>query len=232
MCRVMDLWHKHEVEAVLQKLLSNPDALTPLPTAYFVALLSALSTFPVPKELTLRLTASFLDRAETGDVTATPEQWAEMLCATRSLDQPFFERITPRLLQQLLPHLKGLSDRMLLRTLESLAKAPPKETPGASFVNSPVEQAPLAFNEVVTEVVKSGKWDLQKVMSAFSCLGRLGWYNESAVAEVLRFLMNAPFLEPHAPLLLPLVQACSNLHVHHAPLLHKAATEGRVSQKL
>lgn len=28
--------------------------------------------------------------------------------------------------------------------------------------SSPVEQAPFAFNEVLAEVVASGKWDLQK----------------------------------------------------------------------
>ncbi|CAL1151996.1 unnamed protein product [Cladocopium goreaui] len=143
-----------------------------------------MTSFPIPKDLPLRLVASFLDRCELGEATAQPDQWAEMLCAARPLDEPFFERITPRLLQQLLPHLQGLSHDRLLKVLDSLAKAPPKESPGTSFASSPVEQAPFAFNEVVAEVVASGKWDLQKVMAAFSCLGRLGWYNEHTVAEV------------------------------------------------
>ncbi|CAK9029531.1 Hypothetical protein SCF082_LOCUS18829 [Durusdinium trenchii] len=157
MCRVMDLWYKHEVEAVLRKLLSNPEALTPLPTAYFAGLLSALSSFPVPKDLPLRLTAAFLDRSELGEVVATPEQWATMLCSLRHLDEPFFERITPRLLQQLLPHLQGLSDGTLLRVLDALAKAPPKESPESSSVNSPLEQAPAAFNAAIAEATVGGR---------------------------------------------------------------------------
>eukprot|EP00913_Durusdinium_trenchii_P009960 g9347.t1 len=158
MCRVMDLWH------LGGKNRQRRDA-------YRIGSGSR-------KDLPLRLTAAFLDRSELGEVVATPEQWATMLCSLRHLDEPFFERITPRLLQQLLPHLQGLSDGTLLRVLDALAKAPPKESPESSSVNSPLEQAPAAFNAAIAEVVSSGKWDLRKVISAFSCVGRLGWYDE------------------------------------------------------
>ncbi|CAJ1353618.1 unnamed protein product [Effrenium voratum] len=220
LCRIMDLW-PHEVENMLKSMLSNPEALRPLPTAYFVGVLTALSSFPVPKDLPLRLASSFLDREELGEVAVLPEQWADLLCAVRPLDEPFFERLTPRLLQQLLPHLSGLPDPVLLRLLEVLAAAPPKEK-GEIVPASPLEQAPGAFSVAMAEVVKSGRWDLQKVLTAFDCLGKLGWYDERAVAEVLRCILATHFLEPHAPLLLPLLQACNRLHVHHAALLQKA----------
>ncbi|CAE7377095.1 unnamed protein product [Symbiodinium microadriaticum] len=59
----------HEVEEVLRSLLSNPEAVKPLPTAYFVAVLSAICSFPIPKELPLRLVSSFLDREQMGQHT-------------------------------------------------------------------------------------------------------------------------------------------------------------------
>jgi len=52
-------------------------------------------------------------------------------------------------------------------------------------------------------------------------MGRLGWYDDAAVASVLALCMQTPLLEPHAPLLLPLARALAALRVHHAPLLHK-----------
>ncbi|CAE8590019.1 unnamed protein product, partial [Polarella glacialis] len=44
---------------------------------------------------------------------------------------------------------------------------------------------------------------------------------ESAVAAILNQIAETPLLEPHAPLMLPLVRACTSLRVHHAPLLQK-----------
>ncbi|CAE8603796.1 unnamed protein product, partial [Polarella glacialis] len=141
LCRVIDLWHGHEVEEILKHLLSNPEAVKPLPTSYFVAVLSALCDFAVPKELPLRLVSSFLERVERGERSVQPEQWAEILRAISPLDEwPSFERITPRLLQRLVPHLSGLPPPVLATLLVKLAEKPfPREVSGG---HSPLELVP------------------------------------------------------------------------------------------
>eukprot|EP00931_Biecheleriopsis_adriatica_P046932 TRINITY_DN27012_c0_g1_i1.p1 TRINITY_DN27012_c0_g1~~TRINITY_DN27012_c0_g1_i1.p1 ORF type:complete len:1148 (+),score=248.42 TRINITY_DN27012_c0_g1_i1:73-3516(+) len=226
LCRVMDLWHGHEVEEVLKHLLSNPEAVKPLPTSYFVAVLSALCDFAVPKELPLRLVSSFLERVEQGERSVQPEQWAEILRAIRLLDEwPSFDRITPRLLQRLLPHLEGLPPPVLSAVLTTLAAKPfPREvlsSGAAHAANSPLQRIPAAATEAVRKAASAGHWDFQQVVGALDCLGKLGWYSESTVAALLAFVAETPLLEPHAPLMLPLVRACTSLRVHHAPLLHK-----------
>eukprot|EP00440_Ansanella_granifera_P065547 gb/GFBE01071084.1/.p1 GENE.gb/GFBE01071084.1/~~gb/GFBE01071084.1/.p1 ORF type:complete len:1164 (+),score=235.66 gb/GFBE01071084.1/:1-3492(+) len=226
LCRVMDLWHGHEVEEVLKHLLSNPEAVKPLPTSYFVAVLSALCDFAVPKELPLRLVSSFLDRVEQGERSVQPEQWAEILRAIRPLDEwPSFDRITPRLLQRLVPHLSGLQPAALASVLTSLAVKPvPREahsSGSALAVHSPLERIPLVATDAVRQAVEAGQWDFQQAVSVFDALGKLGWYGEPAIASLLGYAAETPFLEPHAPLMLPLVRACTSLRVHHAPLLHK-----------
>lgn len=227
LCRAMDMWHRHEVEEVLRSLLSNPEAVKPLPTAYFVAVLSAICSFLIPKELPLRLVSSFLDREQMGQHTVQPEQWAEILCAIRPLDEwPSYERITPRLIQHLLPHLQGLPANALLTVLKSLSAKPFShvlqfEAPTAF---GPLKRAPRSFSRAAAKAVQDGKWDLRQVVEAFSALSKLGFYEEAPVAQLLRFILDAPLLEPHTPLLVPLVKACTELHVHHAPLLQKVVT--------
>jgi len=222
LCRAMDLWQGHEVEGVLRHLLSSPEAVSPLPTSFFVAVLESLCAFSVPKELPLRLVSSFLDRVERGERSVQPEQWTELLCAIRPLDeQPSWERVVPRILQNLVPHISGLPAHRLLETLRSLAsKALPAEAGQASGYSA-LERAPGVVAAAVREAVESGRWGLAEVVSAFDCLGRLDWYDEGAVSAVLSQCTRVPLLEPHAPLMLPLARACAALRVHHAPLLHK-----------
>jgi len=223
LCRVMDLWHRHEVEEVLHHLLKDPEAVKPLPTPYFVALVSALCNFSVPKEYPLRLVSSFLERVERGERSVQPEHWASIFRAIRPLDEwPSFDRITPRLLQRLVPHLGGLPPAELASTLVALASKPfPREASSSSSFHSPLERMPEATCEAVRKAVQTGQLDFQQVVGVFDCLGKLGWYGEQAVAAVLGFLAETPLLEPHAPLILPLVRACTSLRIHHAPLLHK-----------
>ncbi|CAE7938819.1 unnamed protein product, partial [Symbiodinium sp. KB8] len=167
------------VEEVLRSLLSNPEAVKPLPTAYFVAVLSAICSFPIPKELPLRLVSSFLDREQMGQHTVQPEQWAEILCAIRPLDEwPSYERITPRLIQHLLPHLQGLPANALLTVLKSLSAKPFShvlqfEAPTAF---GPLKRAPRSFSRAAAKAVQDGKWDLRQVVEAFSALSKLGFY--------------------------------------------------------
>lgn len=225
LCRVMDLWHGHEVEEVLKSLLSDPEAVKPLPTAYFVALLSALCEFAVPKELPLRLVSSFLDRVDRNEHVVRPEQWAEILRAVRPLDEwPSYERVTPRLIQRLVPHLEGLQPPVLAATLVALAAKPfTRETHalGSAATHSPLTRVPAAALEAVRKVVAARSLDFLQVVTLFESLGKLGWYSEPTTAAVLNFLAETPLLEPHAPSMLPLVRACASLRVHHAPLLHK-----------
>ncbi|CAE7029727.1 kif11-a [Symbiodinium natans] len=159
-----------------------------------------------------------------GEHVVQPEQWAEMLWAIRPLDEwPSFERITPRILQHVLPHLQELPPGTLLTTLKSLATKPFKEVLASEAPSAygPLVRAPRSFSRAAAKAVQEGKWDLRQVVEAFSALGTLGFYEEASVAQLLRFILDAPFLEPHTPLLVPLVQACAELHVHHAPLLQK-----------
>lgn len=219
LCRVVDLWHGHQVEAILKNLLLDPQAIKPLPTSYFVAMLTALCEFPVPKEMLLRLTVAFIDRAEVGEREVLPEQWADILRAMRPLDEvPSWERMTPRLVQRLVPHLGGLQASSLASLLAALADRP---IASKGEPHSPIEQLPAAACQAVRQAVKAGAWEFEQVVGIFESLGRLGWYDEQAVAAIIGQCANAPLLEPHAPLLLPLVRACASLRIHHAPLLQK-----------
>uniref|UniRef100_A0A7S1L8G7 RAP domain-containing protein n=1 Tax=Alexandrium catenella TaxID=2925 RepID=A0A7S1L8G7_ALECA len=221
LCRVMDIWQGHEVEGVLRQLLSSPEAVRPLPTSYFVAVLEALCAFSVPKELPLRLLAAFLDRVERGERSVQPEQWAELLCAIRPLDeQPSWERVVPRILQSLVPHVSGLPAPALAELLRSLASKPyPAEPARGGY--SALERAPGVVTAAVREAVEAGRWGLAEAVGVFDSLGQLNWYDERAAAAILAQCARTPLLEPHVPLMLPLARASAALRVHHAPLLHK-----------
>lgn len=219
LCRVVDLWHGHQVEQVLQLLLSDQKAMKVLPSSYFVAMLTALCEFPVPKELILRLTVSFLGSAELGERTVQPEQWADVLRTVRALDEvPSWERMTPRIVQRLIPHLGDLSAHSLASLLHALA-ARPLASQGEHC--GPLEQLPGAACMAVRKAVEAGSWDFDQVVNVFDSMGRLGWYDEQMVAAIISQCASAPLLEPHAPLLLPIVRACALLRIHDAPLLRK-----------
>lgn len=195
-----------------------------MPTAYFVAVLKAMCSFLVPKEVPLRLVAAFLDRVDQGERTVTPEQWVDILAAIRPLDEPpWWERATPRIIQHLVPHVGTLSpDSLAALCRTHAAKSQQLESAQSSeLTSSSLERLPDAAAQAVKQVVEGGKWDFDQVVRNFDDLGRLGWYNEPAVAAVLAQCMQTSLLEPHAPLLVPLARACASLRVHHAPLLHK-----------
>lgn len=233
LCRVMDLWQGHAVEDMLTRLLSSPDAVKPLPTPYFVAVLSALCSFFVPKEVPLRLVTAFLDGVDCGERAVRPEQWLEVLCAIRPLDEaPSWERVTPRILQQLAPRVRDLAAPELGSLLQALAARSsggefgrPQQAGmhggnrGAS--DSASDRFPGALCEAVAQAVQSSKWEFEQLVAAFDSLGRLDWYAEPLVASMLAQCARTSLLEPHAPLLLPLSRAFVSLRIHHAPLLHK-----------
>lgn len=223
MCRVMDLWQGHEVEEVLKQLLSDPEAIKPLPTPLFAAVLAALRDFAVPKELPLRLVAAFLDRVDRGEREVLPAQWADLLCIVCSLDEsPSWARITPRLLQQLVPHLAHLPAQTLAAVLASLAaRAPQAEARPALLLESPMERAPEVAAGAVRQAILGSSWDFQQIVSSLGSLGKLGWYSDASVAAALSGLLRTPLVEAHAPQMLPLVRSCVDLRVHHSPLLHK-----------
>eukprot|EP00927_Polykrikos_kofoidii_P043364 TRINITY_DN37437_c0_g1_i1.p1 TRINITY_DN37437_c0_g1~~TRINITY_DN37437_c0_g1_i1.p1 ORF type:complete len:1206 (+),score=153.05 TRINITY_DN37437_c0_g1_i1:77-3694(+) len=249
MCRVMELWREHEVEEVLRQLLSDPEAMKPLPTPLFVGVLAVLRAFSVPKELPLRLAASFLDRVDRGEREVQPIQWAELFCAVRHLDdQPSYERVTPRILQQLVPHLGDLPASMLLEVMKVLASKPlPSEPQTFSVSNTgegarddsnrggvgsmgsvggtggcgPLELAPRVATDAVKRTIEAGHWGLPEIVEVLGSLGSLGWSSDACLASALSQCMEIPLLETHAQHLLPLFRACTALRVHHAPLLHK-----------
>lgn len=224
LCRVMDMWQGHAVEEMLTQLLSSPEAVKPLPTPYFVAVLSALCSFLVPKEVPLRLTASFVDRVDAGERHVKAEHWFEILRAIRAMDDPpSWERITPRIVSHLVPHIGSLSVGDLSSLLSVLASRGRLADFGHAGDSSDcaLERIPQATNDAVRKVVQDGKWEFEQVAAGFESLGKLDWYCESSVSAILASLAQKPLLEPHAPMLLPLSRACFNLRIHHAPLLHK-----------
>lgn len=226
LCRVMDLWQGHKVEEILKQLFSNPEAVRPLPTPYFVAVLQALCQFSVPKELPLRMVSSFLDRVDQGERVVQPEHWVEILAAIRPVDEPpSWERAVPRIIQHLVPHVGSLSAPALALVLQSCALKPyPVDihaSSGTTLGYSALERAPSVATNAVRKAIDSRKWDFQEVVSVFNSLGCLGWYDDLAVAAILAQCVQTPFLEPHALLMLPLARSSVALRVHHAPLLHK-----------
>lgn len=222
LCRVMDIWQGHAVEEMLTHLLTNPESVKPLPTPYFVAMVSSLCNFLVPKDVPLRLVASFLDMVDAGERQVKPEHWLDILCAIRPLDEPpSWERATPRIMQHLVPHIGALSPPDLLTFLATIASKPYDVGHAGGGGDSALERMPRAATEAARVAVETGAWDFEQVVSAFESLGKLDWYNEAALGAMLANFARTPLLEPHAPLLLPMSQACVSLRVHHAPLLHK-----------
>eukprot|EP00929_Paragymnodinium_shiwhaense_P107938 TRINITY_DN7428_c0_g1_i1.p1 TRINITY_DN7428_c0_g1~~TRINITY_DN7428_c0_g1_i1.p1 ORF type:complete len:558 (+),score=126.57 TRINITY_DN7428_c0_g1_i1:317-1990(+) len=233
LCRSLDLWRGHEVEEVLKDLLSNPEAVRPLPPPVFVAVIDALRKYQVPKELTLRLVSSFLDRVESGQAVVQPDQWANLACSVRAVDDATsWERVTPRLIQKIVPHLAELPAELLVAVMRALASKPlpPREQQAvgssrssnvAHASSNPLDMAPGVAAEAVQKAVQGSKLDIAHVVDLLGSLGKLGWYSDGAISAALTRCSQTPLLEAHAPLILPLARACADLRVHHAPLLHK-----------
>lgn len=228
MCRVMDVWQGHEIEAVLQHLLSKPEAMRPLPTPHFIAVLTALGRWSVPRELPLRLVAAFLDSVDRGDRLVPAAQWADVLRAVREVEEPASrERVTARILQRLVPHLQTLTPLALASALESLAARPPPPAAmraaggGASGTYGALARAPAEATTAAQRAIDAGHWDFHQLVGALDSLGKLGWYSDGVVSAALGQCTQTPLLEAHAQLLFPLARACVALRIHHAPLLHK-----------
>lgn len=225
LCRVMDVWHGHAVEDVLKQLFANPDAVRPLPTAYFVAVLQAICQYAVPKELPAKLVESLLQRVHRGERLVQPQQWVDILAAIQLLDEPpSWERVTPQIIQHIVPKISSLPAPSLSLLLQSLAS---RSHPSGSMLTDSapcymaLTQAQPAFTNAAHQAMKGNMWSLTEVVSIFSSLSRLGWYSEALLAAILAQCVQTPFLEPHVPLMLPLARSCVELRVHHAPLLQK-----------
>jgi len=226
LCRVMDLWHGHMVEDVLKQLFANPDAVRPLPTSYFVAVLQAICQYAIPKELPAKLVETFLQRVERGERLVQPQQWVDILAAIQLLDEggSSWERVTPRVIQHVVPKISSLPAPSLSLLLQSLAARP---HPGGSMMaeSAPryvaLRQAQPAFTEAAYQAMREKMWNFTEVVSIFNSLARLGWSSEALLAAILAQCVQTPFLEPHLPLMLPLARSCVELRIHHAPLLQK-----------
>jgi len=224
LCRTINLWQGHAVEEMLTHLLSSPAAVRPLPTSYFVAVLSALCSFNVPKEVPLTLASAFVDRVDCGESIATPEQWVRILHSIRALDDPpWWDRVTPRILQNLVPHVRNLSPHNLALLLQTYASKPQHSKPGqrAESGDAILDHLPAVVTGAVNQAVRAGGWNIEQVVHNLDQLGRLDWYSDTTAAAMVAQCTQTPLLEPHAPLLVPLSRACAALRIHHAPLLNK-----------
>mmetsp|Transcript_15239 Transcript_15239/g.32878 ORF Transcript_15239/g.32878 Transcript_15239/m.32878 type:complete len:1056 (+) Transcript_15239:194-3361(+) len=225
LCRSMEIWQGLSVEDMLTQLLSDPVAMRQLPPNYFAAVLSALSTYNVPKELPLSLVAFFLDRTDAGDVKPATKEWVQILEVVRKVDEPpWWERVTPRVLQTLVPHIQDLDGSDLSRLLAVLGHRPNTTRFGGKtreLSDGLAEQLPDAVTSAVSNALDAGGWDFGKAVRALGNLANLGWYQEQCIAKLLERCASSTLLEPHSPLVTPLVQACNQLQIYHAPLLSK-----------